>query len=43
MASGFRKIKKKVKKKVKTDLPLPKFLKEETGNPHIFFWPYNKI
>jgi hypothetical protein len=33
------KLKKKFKKKVKTDPTLPKFLQVEIGNPHIFFGP----
>ena len=32
------KLKKSLKKKLKQTY-LPKFLQEEIGNPHIFFWP----
>jgi hypothetical protein len=33
------KLKKKLKKKSESRPTLPKFLQEEIGNPHIFFWP----
>ena len=35
------KLKKVLKKKLKPTLP--KFLQEEIGNPHIFFWPYDNF